>query len=50
MSIIRVTKKQIEEANKARQAALVQDQEFRLHEERLERLAREAAAMKKEQS
>jgi hypothetical protein len=44
--IIRVTKKQIEEANKAREAALLKDQEFRRHEEQLERLVREAAATK----
>jgi hypothetical protein len=49
MPIIRVTKKQIEEANKAREAALLKDQEFRLHEEQLERLVREAAAAKEKE-
>jgi len=46
MPIIRVTKKQIEEANKARQAALKKDKEFRQHEEQRQRLIREAAATK----
>jgi hypothetical protein len=44
MTIIRITKKQIEEANKARDAALEEDQDFRLHDEHRQRLAREADA------
>lgn len=50
MPIIRVTKKQIEEAKKAREAALIKDQEFRLHEEHLERLVREAAKEREQSS
>jgi hypothetical protein len=51
MPIIRVTKKQIEAANKAREAALKKDADFRLHEEQRQRLedaarAREAALQK----
>jgi hypothetical protein len=42
VTIIRITKKQIEEAHKARQAALLKDPEYRLYEELHERLAREA--------
>ena len=42
MTIIRISKKQIEEANKAREAALKEDQDFRLHDEQRQRLAREA--------
>jgi hypothetical protein len=37
MPIIRVTRKQIEEANKAREAALKKDDDFRLHEEQRQR-------------
>ena len=48
MPIIRVTKKQIEEANRAREAALKKDPEFRLHEEQRQRFVREAAAAKEE--
>jgi hypothetical protein len=44
VTIIRITKKQIEEANKAREAALKEDQDFRLHDEQRQRLAREADA------
>jgi len=44
MAIVRLTKKQIEEANKAREAALQEDHDFRLHDEQLQRLRREAAA------
>lgn len=44
MTIIRITKKQIEEANKAREAALKEDQDFRLHDEQRQRLARQADA------
>lgn len=44
MTIIRITKKQIEEANKAREAALNEDQDLRLHDEQRQRLAREADA------
>jgi hypothetical protein len=48
MPIIRVTKKQIEEASKAREAALLKDQDFRLHDEQRQRFVREAAAVAKE--
>ncbi|MFN2601520.1 MAG: hypothetical protein ABR582_02060 [Gemmatimonadaceae bacterium] len=44
MTIIRITKKQIEEANEARDAALKEDQDFRLHDEQRQRLSREADA------
>ncbi len=44
MAIIRITRKQIEEANKAREAALLKDHDFRQHEEQRQRLGREAAA------
>lgn len=43
MPIIRVTRKQIEEANKAREAALRSDDDFRSHDQQRERLQREAA-------
>ena len=43
MPIIRVTRKQIEEAHKAREEALRSDADFRAHEEQHERLQREAA-------
>jgi hypothetical protein len=48
MPIIRVTKKQIQAANKAREAALKKDGDFRRHEEQRQRFeeaakAREAA-------
>jgi hypothetical protein len=51
MPIIRVTRKQIEAANKAREAALKKDEDFRLHEEQRQRFeeankAREAALQK----
>jgi hypothetical protein len=51
MPIIRVTKKQIEAANKAREASLKKDDDFRLHEEQRQRFeeaarAREAALQK----
>ena len=49
MPIIRVTRKQIEEANKAREAALQKDDDFRLHEEQHQRLELEAAAACKEE-
>jgi hypothetical protein len=53
MPIIRVTRKQIEAANKAREAALKKDDDFRRHEEQLqrqrERLELEAAAARKEE-
>jgi hypothetical protein len=42
--IIRVTKKQIEAAKKAREAALKKDDDFRLHEEQLQRIAEAARA------
>jgi hypothetical protein len=49
--IIRVTRKQIEAANKAREAALKKDDDFRRHEEQRQRFeeaakAREAALQK----
>jgi DNA polymerase III delta prime subunit len=51
VAVIRITKKQIEEANKAREAALLKDHDFRLHEEQQERLSSEAiAAKEKDQS
>ena len=51
MPIIRVTRKQIEAANKAREAALKKDDDFRRHEEQRQRFeeaakAREAALQK----
>jgi hypothetical protein len=51
MPIIRVTRKQIEAANKARKAALKKDHDFRLHDEQLQRqrLELEAAAARKEE-
>ena len=50
MAIIRITKKQIEPANKAREAALLKDHDFRRHEEQLQRLRAEASiARQKEQ-
>jgi hypothetical protein len=42
MPIIRITRKQIKAANKAREAAMKKHPEFRLHEERLELLRQEA--------
>ena len=51
VAIIRITKEQIEEANKAREAALLKDDEFRRYDEQLQSLGREAAkARKKEPS
>lgn len=44
--IIRVTRKQIEAANKAREAALKKDDDFRRHEEQRQRF--EEAVLKKE--
>jgi hypothetical protein len=51
MPIIRVTRKQIQAANKAREAALKKDDDFRRHEEQRQRFeetnkAREAAVQK----
>ena len=51
MPIIRVTKKQIERANKAREVALKKDDDFRRHEEQRQRFeeatrARETALQK----
>jgi hypothetical protein len=51
MSIIRVTRKQIQEANKAREVALKKDDDFRRHEEQCQRFeeankAREGALQK----
>jgi len=51
MPIIRVTRKQIEAANKAREAALKKDDDFRRHEEQRQRFeeadrAREATLQK----
>jgi hypothetical protein len=52
MPIIRVTRKQIQEANKAREAALKKDADFRRHEEQLQRFEEaakaRAAALQKE--
>ena len=44
MAIIRITKKRIEEANKAREAALLKDPDFRRHVEQRQRLERETTA------
>ena len=44
MPIIRVTRKQIEEANKAREAALKKDDDFRRHEEQRQRFEEAARA------
>ena len=44
MPIIRVTRKQIEAANKAREAALKKDDDFRRHEEQREHLEEAAKA------
>ena len=44
MAVIRITRKQIEDAHKAREAALLKDPEFRQHDEQLQRIGREAAA------
>jgi len=41
MAIIRITKKQIEEANRAREAALLKDADFRRHEEQRQRVERD---------
>jgi hypothetical protein len=48
LPIIRVTKAQIEEANKAREAALAENPEYRLYEERLQ-FRLQAALQKKSQ-
>ena len=49
MPIIRVTRKQIEAANKAREAALKKDADFRRYEEQRQRLEKaNKAALKKE--
>jgi molecular chaperone DnaK (HSP70) len=55
MPIIRVTKKQIEAANKAREAALEKDDDFRRYQEQRQRFeeiakAREAALKKNDDS
>ena len=44
MPIIRVTRKQIEAANKAREAALKKDNDFRVHEEQRQRFEEAARA------
>jgi hypothetical protein len=44
MPIIRVTKKQIEAANKAREAALKKNDDFRRHDEQLRRFEEAAKA------
>ena len=44
MPIIRVTRKQIEDANKAREAALKKDDDFRRHEEQRQRFEEAARA------
>ena len=48
MAILRITKKQIEEANSAREAALKKDAAFRQHHEHLQQVIRTVAAAKKE--
>lgn len=55
MSIIRITRKQIEAANKAREAALKKDEDFRRHEEQRQRfqdaiMAREPALKESDDS
>jgi hypothetical protein len=50
MAIVRITKKQIEEANKAREAALKKDAGFRQHHEHLQQVIRAAAAAKNEEA
>jgi len=47
--IIRVTRQQIEEANKARRTALENDDDFRLHEEQRQRLELDALADRKKE-
>ena len=47
MPIIRITKAQIEKANKAREAALLENPEYRLYDER-QQLRRQAASQKNE--
>ena len=44
MPIIRVSRKQIEAANKAREAALKKDNDFRVHEEQRQRFEEAARA------
>ena len=44
VAVIRITRKQIEDANKAREAALLKDNDFRQHEEQRQRVRQEAAA------
>ena len=46
MSIIRITKKQIEAANNAREAALKKDEDFRRHEEQRQRFQEAIMARK----
>ena len=49
MPMIRVTRKQIEAANKAREAALKKDDDFRRHAQRFEEAAKaREAALKKD--
>ena len=48
MPIVRITKAQIEKANKARKAALLKDPEFRVYDER-QQFRREAASKQNEQ-
>jgi molecular chaperone DnaK (HSP70) len=55
MSIIRITRKQIEAANKAREAALKKDEDFRRHEEQRQRfqdaiMARESSLEERDDS
>ena len=49
MAIIRITKEQIEEANKARAAALLKDDDFRRYDDQLQRLGREAAEVREKE-
>ena len=46
MAIVRITRRQIEQAVKAREAALLKDKGFRLHDEQLRSVVRATAATK----
>jgi hypothetical protein len=50
MAIVRITRKQIEAASAAREAALQKEPGFRAHEEQLQRMLRDAASRQKEQA
>jgi hypothetical protein len=49
VAIIRITKEQIEEAKKARDAALLKDDDFRRYDEQLQSLGREAAKVREKE-